>query len=270
MKNKLKDFFDEEKIEYYSVLDYKELRETSPEIMKRESFAPKSIIIYLLPYYTGETVNISRYAASFDYHIKIREVNQALASLLEEQIEGCNFKGYGDHSPIDERDAAVKGGLGIIGQNGLLINEKYGSYIFIGDIVTDISPELLGASAPLPCRYCEGCGACKRTCPTGVLRGESPDCLSMITQKKGNLTEEESSLMRKYNTAWGCDLCQTSCPHNKNPKLTPLEFFFRERREELTRDFLDSLDKKSFEERAYAWRGRRTVERNLDVLGKEK
>ena len=110
------------------------------------------------------------------------------------------------------------------------------------------------------------CGACKRACPAGILRGEGEDCLSAITQKKGELSDSEISLMIKFNTAWGCDLCQISCPHNKNPEKTPLEFFYRDRIDHLTRPLLDAMSKDEFKSRAFAWRGRKTVERNLDIL----
>ncbi len=261
-----KKFFEKEKIEYYTVLDYRELCETSPEIMKREELTPRSVILYLLPYYGGECVNISRYAAARDYHIKIREVNSALSRLVCERFPEAKVKGYGDRSPIDERDAAVKGGLGILGENGLLINESYGSYVFIADLVTDIAPELIGARKPEKYSYCKACGACKKVCPTGVLRGGGCECLSSITQKKGELTEEEISLMKKYDTVWGCDLCQSVCPYNISPRMTPIDFFLEERIDELNFDVLESLDKKSFEERAFSWRGRRTVMRNVKII----
>ena len=264
----LSEFFKEKNVEYFGVLDYSAVRETYGELITREAFVPKSVIVYLLPYYTGETVNISRYAASLDYHIAIREINMALSSFLSENYPATRSKGYGDHSPIDERDAAIKAGLGIVGKNGLLINEKYGSYVFIGDMISDIPSKELSGTEPLPYRYCSGCGACQRACPTGVLRGESEECLSAITQKKGELTDSEISLMRECNTAWGCDFCQSSCPHNKNPKKTPIEFFYRERIEHLTREILDSMDKATFEKRAFAWRKRKTVERNLEILEK--
>ena len=234
--------------------------------MERESFMPKSVIIYLLPYYAGDSENLSIYASSLDYHLAIREINQGLEELLKESFANSSVKGYGDHSPIDERHAALVGGLGIQGDNGLIINEKYGSFVFVGDVVTDIDPELLGAKEPQPYRRCEGCGACKRACPTGILRGEGGDCLSAITQRKGELSESEIALMRKYNTLWGCDLCQTSCPHNKNPIKTPVEFFYRERIPRLTREILDSMSETDFEKRAFAWRKRKTIERNIDIL----
>ena len=256
-------------IEYFSVLSYADCKGVRTDIMSREDFEPRSVIIYLLPYYTGECQNISRYSASLDYHLAIREINKSIENHLTERFPNAKMKGYGDHSPINECHAALCAGLGIAGDNGLLINEKYGSYIFIGDIITDIPPETLCAKPPLPIRRCEGCGLCREACPTGILSGNGADCLSMITQKKGELSEQEQSLMRKYNTAWGCDECQSACPHNLNPEKTPVEFFYRERIDRLDRKTLDAMDKASFNMRAFAWRGRKTVERNLDILEKK-
>jgi epoxyqueuosine reductase len=266
MKKIIKDYFSSVNIEYFSVLSYADCRETGKRIMDRESFAPKSVIIYLLPYYAGECENLSIYASSLDYHLAIKEINDGLISLLKKSFPDSGVKGYGDHSPIDERHAALIAGLGIQGDNGLLINESYGSYIFVGDLVTDIEPELLGAELPMPYAGCEGCGACKKACPTGILRGEGSDCLSAITQRKGELTEDEKSLMISHNILWGCDLCQSSCPHNKNPKITPVEFFHRDRIPCLTREILDNMTDEDFEKRAFAWRKRKTIERNLDIL----
>jgi epoxyqueuosine reductase QueG len=262
----LKEFFKNEGIEYFSVLDYKSCIEISSPIMEREDFSPKSVILFLMPYYTGETENISRYAASLDYHLAIREVGERLRSYLLDKFPSAKMKIFGDHSPIAERHAALISGLGIAGDSGLLINEKYGTYVFIGDMITDIPAELLGKSPLCEIAACPHCGACKRACPTGVLRGESEECLSAITQKKGELTDEEKSLMVKHNTAWGCDLCQVSCPYNKNPEKTPLEFFYRERLSRIDRVTLDSMSKDDFKKRAFAWRGRKTVERNIDIL----
>ncbi len=266
MKAKLSRLMSELKIEFFEVLAYSDCTVTGAGIMERESFTPRSVIIYLLPYYTGECVNISRYAASYDYHRAIAEVNAKIGELLSSAYPDCSYRGYGDHSPINENRAAISAGLGILGDSGLLINRKYGTYVFIGDIITDIAPEELGAITPKLPERCHGCGACKAACPTGILRGEGTDCLSAITQRKGTLTEEEASLMRKYNTAWGCDECQSSCPYNANPEHTPLEFFYRDRIDELTREELDTMDKEQFKSRAFAWRGRAVLERNLDIL----
>lgn len=262
----LRSLFSKLNIEYFSVISYADCRQIRGDIMDREDFLPRSVIIYLLPYYTGECQNISRYAASLDYHLAIKEVNLEIESHLKSHFPDAKMRGYGDHSPIDECHAALAAGLGILGDNGLIINEKYGSYVFVGDMITDIPPEELSALKPLPIKKCEGCGACKAACPTGLLCGKSLDCLSMITQKKGELSEEEKALMRKYNTAWGCDECQSVCPHNSSPKKTPLEFFYKERIDSLSSELLASMDKAAFSKRAFAWRGRRTVERNIEIL----
>ena len=265
----LKEFFAERKIEYFSVLSFDDMRVTGEEIMARESFTPRSVIIYLLPYYTGETGNLSRYAASLDYHLAIREVNEGLEAVLKAHFPTCSLRGYGDHSPIDERYAALIGGLGVAGDNGLLINEKYGSYVFVGDVICDLPPEIFEPMPPTRILRCEGCGACRAACPTGILRGEGCDCLSAITQRKGALTDDERRLMREYGTLWGCDVCQSVCPHNDNPVMTPIEFFYRERIESLTPELLMRMDKATLRERAFGWRGKTVLERNLEVLFSE-
>ena len=269
MRKKIEELLNSIGIEYYAILPYSALRETAARIIEREDITPRSVILYLVPYYGGETVNISRYAASLDYHIAIREINNDITALIKREYPEAQCRGYGDHSPIDERGAALMGGLGILGDNGLLINEKYGSYVFIGELISDLEPSVLSPNEPQNIKSCIHCGACKSACPTGALSGESLECLSMITQKKGELTDEEISLMRRYNTAWGCDECQRVCPYNRTPRLTPLSFFLKDRIEELTCEILASMTDEEFEQRAFAWRKRKTVERNLDILKSE-
>lgn len=262
----LRTLFDKEKIEYFAVLDYASCKEISHDIIARELFDAKSVILFLIPYYVSVPQNISIYAASLDYHIYIREVTDRLISSLKERFPNGNFKGYGDHSPIDERDAALKGGMGILGDSGLLINEKYGTFIFISDIITDVDSQLLGGAVSEDIQFCSHCGACRKACPTGILSGCGSDCLSAITQRKGELGEYEVNLMRKFNTAWGCDMCQTVCPYNKTPAVTPIKFFHENRIELLTSEKLASLSKDELRSRAFGWRGRTVVKRNLEYL----
>lgn len=250
----------------YAVLSYEHARETAPHLRTRLSFTPRSILLFLLPYYAGQTENLSLYAAARDYHSIIREIGAHITEGLKKIYPEASFYTYGDHSPIDERHAALISGLGIAGDNGLIITEEYGSYVFIGDVLTDIPPEHLGATEPQPIRRCEGCGRCRAACPTGILRGEGGDCLSAITQRKGTLSPHEIALMREYNTVWGCDVCQTVCPHNRKVKLSPIPFFHELRIPKLTLPILDAMDNDAFSERAFAWRGRAVVRRNLIVL----
>ncbi len=258
----LKNFFTEEKIEYFAVLDYSSLPKANPKIAEREKLVPQSAVIYLVPYFTRHGENISSYAVSRDYHIYIKELNERLIAHLSAELPQAQFKGYGDHSPLNERLAAAMGGLGVIGKNGLLINEKYGSYVFIGEVLTDAAPQILGASRITEISSCMGCGACLAACPTGALITGS-GCLSDVTQRKGELSENELELMRKCNTVWGCDICQQVCPHNLAPISTPISFFRESVLTSLTESALNSMSDEEFKARAYSWRGRKTVERNL-------
>jgi epoxyqueuosine reductase QueG len=265
MKEILEKFFEKEKIEYFGIIPYSECREVNKNLLNRMGFAPKSVIVYLVPYYTGKCENISVYAASLDYHAAIEEINSRLKAFLCKNFSENNFAGYGDRSPIDERYAASRLGLGILGKNGLLINRKYGSYVFIADMVTNIE---IPISNYTPCEIlsCENCGKCKQKCPSGTLADKNCACLSQITQKKGTLTESEARLIKEVGTAWGCDLCQSVCPHNRNPHPTPLEFFYKDRIEKLTLENLEKMSDEEFSRRAFAWRGKETVLRNLRIL----
>ena len=234
------------------------------KLILRENFDPRSVIVFLIPYYSHNGENISRYAVARDYHLFIKEISERFVSEMKRAYPEYTFKGFGDHSPIDERYAALVGGLGILGDNGLLINEKYGSYVFISEIITDTPCELVEARAIGEIVRCERCGACVKKCPTGVLSDCSQNCLSDITQRKGELTESEISLMKENNTVWGCDVCQAVCPHNRDPVVTPIEFFKSDIITRLDFDTINSMSDEEFKKRAFAWRGKKTVIRNIE------
>lgn len=259
----LDEFFEKWRIEYYSVIDFAHLRVNNERILARSSITPRTAIIFLLPYFTSVPRNISRYAVSVDYHILVRKVTGELCDLLSREFPGSVSYGFGDHSPIDERHGALISGLGVLGDNGLIINERYGSYVFIADVLTDIPSQVLEATPPCEISRCIHCGACRRACPTSILSGEGKDCLSAITQRKGELTEYEISLMVENNTVWGCDICQAVCPYNKSPIRTPVEFFYNDVISELTKEYLDSITDEELRSRAFGWRGRAVLERNL-------
>lgn len=271
-KPRTDELFQKEGILYHAPLPYELTRPVRPYLLSRiEDFSPKTLLVFLVPYYAGPTENLSLYASACDYHGYMKELFARLVPALHAAF-GYRFFGFADHSPIDERHAAALAGLGVLGKNGLLLNETYGSFVFIGELVTDAPPELFGFTHTTPIRSCAGCDACRRACPTGILRGEGDTCLSAVTQKKGDLSEEEKALLLHGGSVWGCDLCQTACPHNlariaDGRALTPIPYFKEARITRLTTETLSALDEEAFAARAFSFRGRAPLLRNLALLG---
>lgn len=230
----------------------------------RKRLEPKSVIVFLVPYYVGEEKrNISKYAVSSDYHLFMRGLFDSVCLVLSEKY-GADFCGMADSAPINEVKVAAYAGLGMLGDNGMLINEKYGSYVFIGALYTDAVFEYGDDKTS----FCPHCGKCRESCPMK----DGWECLSAVTQKKGELTDDEISYIRRYGSAWGCDICADVCPFSqkavKNGAVTPIEFFYEDRTPYLTPGLLQSMTDEQFAERAYAWRGKAVIERNLELLKK--
>lgn len=227
---------------------------------------PTTVLVAAFPYFTGETEgNLSVYARGSDYHTVLRERLNTICDFLLEEYDSYTFFCAADNSPLPEREAAWLAGLGLRGENGLLILPPYGSYVFLGTILTDAPlPFQEVASAP----GCIGCGACKAACPTRALEGLGL-CLSDLTQKKGELTPEETVLLKMHPYVWGCDLCQTACPYNRAPRVAPLTEFTQGYLSDLTPDMLEGLTNRAFQEqfghRAFAWRGPAVLKRNLSL-----
>ena len=118
-------FFSEKNIEYFALLPFSECAVTRDYLYaSKEGFTPRSVLVFLVPYYAGRAENLSVYAAAPDYHRYMKELLSSLEEYLSQTFEGYRFFGFADHSPIDERLAAAKAGLGVFGKNGLLITEK--------------------------------------------------------------------------------------------------------------------------------------------------
>lgn len=221
-----------------------------------------SVILCALPYYTGEWEgrNLSRYAIVPDYHRVAVELLEPVCLRLAEDF-GAEFVPFADNSPIREVDAAVRAGLGVLGQNGLLLNPRYGSWVFLAEIVTDLPLEYTERAI----ENCIGCGVCAKACPGECISPEKFEidhCLSAITQVKRDLSPEETQLVKKGGLVWGCDRCQEVCPYNKKAEKTPLSAFLQEIHPVLRREEID----KGVKERAYGFRGPKPLLRNLEIL----
>ena len=269
---KIKDFFRREKIEYYSAVPLSECKVIKPYLLGRSAISADtgSALVFLAPYYTGDYGgNVSLYAVPRDYHIYFSRLFGELCALLTSFFPDCAFHGFADHSPVDEVHAASKAGLGAIGDNGLLINDKYSSFVFIGAICSNLGASEYGDIAQVSeIAECLRCGKCAAVCPSRALgRGnKNATCLSAVTQKKGALTADEVALIRRHGSVWGCDLCQTQCPMVK-PAVTEIEFFHRNIIANLDSRTLAEMSDAEFAQRAYSWRGRETIARNLQITG---
>ncbi len=260
MKNLICELLQNEKIEYFGILPINEVRIINESLYERSivDFTPKSVIMLLVPYYAGEfdMRNISRYAVPRDYHLYFKELYSRLECRLKAECPEYSFKGFADHSPIGETYAAAKCGLGVVGDLFQLINEKYGSYTFIGEIFTDAEFDTYDLS---DVKFCSHCGACKSACPC------EGACLSDITQRKGELTDGEKKLIVESGCFWGCDICRDACPMNSSRAVTPIDFFKEELTPFVTAELVENMSKDEFKSRAYSWRGKKTILRNLEL-----
>lgn len=294
MKSILKDFCKELNIDCVGITDIGPYEELEKIISKRETFGyvtgmeekdvekrinPRatmedcnSVIVCLFPYYIGEyeNGNLSKYTRSFDYHIVVKEKLQSICEYLEGKIQDFKFKSFVDSGPLVERYIAQRAGLGFWGVNGNLINEKYGSYFFIGYIMTNYSFEIDEPNEG----SCFKCMKCVENCPGKVLFGDfnlNPAlCKSYLTQKKGELQSNEIDIITKNNMIFGCDICQDVCPHNKNICITPINEFKEKILSSLTYEELKEISNKEFKrkyiDRAFSWRGKGIIERNINYI----
>lgn len=245
-----------EGIDTCACVDFAACRVQKPHLLH---FEPRCAVIFAVPYLTEapRQHRVSLYSSSEDYHLFFSALYERCLPRLREAYPEYEWQGFVDHSPIYEVDAAARAGIGIMGDNHLLITRKYGSFVFLGEFLTDAP---LACSALHEVQTCRHCGACRRCCPN------TERCLSAVTQKKGVLSDEDRAYILKWKSAWGCDICQLVCPENKGAALSPISFFYENRLPDPTSDDIRNMTDEQFSRRAFAWRGRQTILRNLDLL----
>lgn len=264
MSHFLEPFFRQNGIEFSAALPYEDSLKVFPcAASRRIPAGSKTVFPLLLPYRVAafSRRNLSLYACVRDYHQVAAEFLGGLCRELEAQYNHP-FAAFSDSSPFDEVSLAHRGALGVKGENGLIINEKYGSYVFLAELVTPLPLPEYPAYHPASC---PGCGACRQSCPGGALtpQGFLPQqCASFVSQKKGALTPQEQALIRRSGLVWGCDLCQESCPLNQNAALSQFPPFLKNPLERFTPQDAPRLCK----EYAFGFRGPAVILRNYEIL----
>lgn len=244
-----------------SLADCRVLR---PYLLERAGIAEGSVIMLAVPYAVPcENRTVSMYAVAKDYHAYFDALFARVLPALRADFPDHIFAGFADHSPIAEVDAACKSGLGVMGANGLLLTERHSSYVFLGEIITTMKTE----NAALPVCHCPDCGACRRACPVQLCKQE---CLSDLTQKKGELSAEQADRLRNHPFVWGCDTCQEACPYTKAARragtlYTTVSYFLEDLLPTPDLATIQGMSDEDFARRAYAWRGRNTIQRNIQI-----
>jgi epoxyqueuosine reductase len=216
------------------------LERQKPARMDPSSILPgaRSVIVCAVNYNTSKPATsydrlrawVSRYAWGDDYHEVLRGKMQALAHWIEQQSPS-HTRTYVDTGPLLERVFAKYAGIGWFGKNTCIINQKLGSWLFLGCILTDLTVEY---DTPAPDR-CGTCTRCIDACPTGAILEpgvlDSRKCISYTTiELRGEIPESERTAVGHH--LFGCDICQDVCPwnrrapHSADPAFQARENFF--------------------------------------------
>ncbi len=194
----------------------------------------KSVLCLAFNYYPGDrgsysgsrlSGRIARYAVGEDYHRilknKLKHLEQWLCRQGGPETRSRSFT---DSAPMFEREFARRAGLGFIGRNTHLIAPRYGSWVFLAEIVTNLELE---PDPPLRA-HCGTCTACLEACPTGALSEsqglDARKCISYWTiEHRGEL--DPSLQDRLEGWLFGCDICQEVCPFNRKARISSEPLF---------------------------------------------
>ena len=173
---------------------------------------------------------ISRYAWGDDYHDIMREkLNRIVDAMRAQFAEPFDARAYFDTGPIVERVAAKYAGLGWLAKNTCLINQRLGSWLFLGVIITslDLGYSIPAGEAP-PRDLCGKCTRCLDACPTNAFPQpyvlDSRRCISYLTiELRDAIPETLRGVMGSATI--GCDICQDVCPWNRKPSVTTMAAF---------------------------------------------
>lgn len=211
---------------------------------------------------------LARSAWGKDYHHVLREAMDKLVNFIRERVPEAIIESMVDTGALVDRAVSQRAGIGFSGKNCSIISPKYGSWIYLGELVTNIPFQ---PDTPVT-EDCGECTKCIDACPTGALVGpgqlNAQRCISFVTQTKGFVDEE--FMLKIGNRLYGCDTCQIVCPKNRgknwdhHPDLQPDPEIVKP----LLLPLLD-MGNREFKERfghtSAAWRGRKPIQRNAVI-----
>ncbi|WP_059172776.1 tRNA epoxyqueuosine(34) reductase QueG [Bacillus sp. FJAT-27445] len=255
-----------------------------PDIEKRTNPAlllekPRSIIAIALAYPSKMSIRVEskkglrrgifcRASWGLDYHHILRDRLAKLEAFLSERVPGALLKSMVDTGELADRAVAERAGIGWSGKNCSIITPEFGSYVYLGEMITSIPFE---PDTPIEDK-CGSCTKCLDACPTGALiqggQLNAQRCIAFLTQTKGFIPEEFREKIG--NRIYGCDSCQTACPENKGR-----DYHFHEEMEpdpEIAKPLLKpilTISNRDFKERfgkvAGSWRGKKPIQRNAII-----
>jgi len=195
----------------------------------------RSVVVVGCNYYQRPTQEsaagsgrIARYAWGRDYHNALGKRLKRVVRELRSRYPGEQFRSFVDASPLSERFFAEHAGVGYTARNTLTISSAYGSWFFLGEILTTLHLEPTPTTEPVHGGCPSNCFRCGTVCPTGALydhhRIDARRCISYLTiEHRGSIDEELRPLMGDW--IFGCDLCQEVCPLNVRSRETDVADF---------------------------------------------
>jgi len=186
----------------------------------------KSILVLAAPYPMPRgninSGNIAAYALNQDYHDILKDRLRILVESIGNRVGNpIPNRWYIDTGPVLEKELAMRAGLGWIGKNSILINQEYGSYFVLAEILLEVE---LVTDKPNVKSYCGSCTNCLENCPTNALIEpytlDARRCISYLTiEHREDIPEEFRSKIGDW--IFGCDICQIVCPWNKPGAESP-------------------------------------------------
>ena len=210
----------------------------------------------------------SRASWGLDYHHILRDRLNKLEGFILSRIPDAKLKSMVDTGELSDRAVAERAGIGWSGKNCSIITPEFGSYVYLGEMITNIAFE---PDTPIE-DQCGSCTKCLEACPTDALvqggQINANRCISFLTQTKELIPDEFREKIG--NRVYGCDSCQTACPVNKG-----INFNFHEEMEadpEVAKPLLKpilKLSNREFKKRFGAvsgsWRGKKPIQRNAII-----